>query len=104
MPSGSRLDLRYRLLAREGLARAGAFETPHGTVETPAFMPVGTRASLKGLTNAQIESIGPEVLLANTYHLHLRPGEEVVRSLGGLHGFAGWRRPLITDSGGYQVF
>ncbi len=87
-----------------GRARAASFDTPHGTVQTPAFMPVGTRASLKGLTNAQIETIDPEVVLANTYHLHLRPGESVIRDMGGLHAFAGWDRPLLTDSGGYQVF
>jgi queuine tRNA-ribosyltransferase len=79
-------------------------ETAHGPVRTPAFMPVGTRASLKGLTGSQVEAIDPEVVLANTYHLHLRPGEAVVRDLGGLHGFTGIRRPWITDSGGYQVF
>jgi queuine tRNA-ribosyltransferase len=73
-------------------------------VETPAFTPVATRASLKGLSQAQLEAIAPQILLANTYHLHLRPGEAVVRDLGGLHGFSGWRRPWVTDSGGYQVF
>ena len=97
-------DIRFRVEAAAGGARAATFSTPHGDVETPAFMPVGTRASLKGLTNAQIEAIDPEVVLANTYHLHLRPGEELIRSLGGLHSFAGWNRPLLTDSGGYQVF
>jgi queuine tRNA-ribosyltransferase len=97
-------DLRFRSLATAGPARAGVFDTPHGAIETPAFIPVATRAALKGLTQAQIEAIGPQLLLANTYHLHLRPGEEVVRALGGLHGFSGWRRPWVTDSGGYQVF
>ena len=97
-------DIRFRVEAAAGGARAATFSTPHGDVETPAFMPVGTRASLKGLTNAQIEAIDPEVVLANTYHLHLRPGEELIRSLGGLHAFTGWNRPLLTDSGGYQVF
>jgi queuine tRNA-ribosyltransferase len=96
--------LRFRALATEGAARAGVFQTPHGEVRTPAFMPVGTRAALKGLTNAHLEAIGPDVVLGNTYHLHLRPGEAVVRDMGGLHGFTGWRRPWLTDSGGYQVF
>lgn len=97
-------DPRFRVQAQVGAARAASFLTAHGTVHTPAFMPVGTRASLKGLTNEHIEAIDPEVLLANTYHLHLRPGEDLIRELGGLHAFTGWDRPLLTDSGGYQVF
>lgn len=98
------IDLRFRVEASAGAARAATFTTPHGDVETPAFMPVGTRASVKGLTNAHLEAIDPEVVLANTYHLHLRPGEALIRELGGLHRFAGWNRPLLTDSGGFQVF
>src|SRR5262245_55889460 len=98
------MDIGFRIVATSGGARAGEFRTPHGAVETPAFMPVGTRATVKGLTNAHLEAIDPEVLLGNAYHLHLRPGEEVVASLGGLHGFTGWKRPILTDSGGYQVF
>ena len=97
-------DLALRVLALDDGARATVFSTPHGDVRTPAFMPVATRASLKGLTNTQIDAIGPEMVLANTYHLHLRPGEALVRDRGGLHGFTGIRRPWITDSGGYQVF
>jgi queuine tRNA-ribosyltransferase len=97
-------DLKFRVLGTAGDARAGEFTTPHGVVKTPAFMPVGTRATVKGLTNAQLEAIDPEVLLANAYHLLLRPGEEVVAALGGLHRFTGWDRPILTDSGGYQVF
>lgn len=97
-------DLRFRPEAQEGLARAAVFTTPHGEVRTPAFMPVATGASLKGLTHAHLEALEPEVLLGNTYHLHLRPGEATVKALGGLHGFTGWRRPWLTDSGGYQVF
>jgi queuine tRNA-ribosyltransferase len=97
-------DLAFRIEATQGAARAAVFETPHGAVETPAFMPIATRAALKGLTHAQLGRIGPEVVLANAYHLHLRPGEEVVREMGGLHGFTGWSRPFLTDSGGYQVF
>jgi len=102
--AGTPYDLRFRILARAGAARAGTFTTPPGDVETPAFMPVGTRASVKGLTNAQLDALDPEVVLANTYHLHLRPGEDTVAALGGLHGFARWHRPILTDSGGYQVF
>jgi queuine tRNA-ribosyltransferase len=97
-------DLAFRVEAREGRARAGAFDTPHGRVRTPAFMPVATRASLKGLTTDHVIDLDPEVVLANTYHLHLRPGERLIRDLGGLHGFTGLDRPWITDSGGYQVF
>ncbi|MDJ0522962.1 MAG: tRNA guanosine(34) transglycosylase Tgt [Planctomycetota bacterium] len=97
-------DLRFRIEADQGPARAAAFDTPHGTVRTPAFMPVATGASLKGITNDQLAALAPEVMLANTYHLHLRPGEDVVAELGGLHGFTGWTGPWITDSGGYQVF
>jgi queuine tRNA-ribosyltransferase len=79
-------------------------ETPHGAVETPAFMPVGTQATVKGLTPDQIRDTGTRMLLANTYHLALRPGEETVAALGGLHAFMGWDGPILTDSGGYQVF
>jgi queuine tRNA-ribosyltransferase len=78
--------------------------TPHGTVETPAFMPVGTQATVKGMTPDQIRATGTEIVLANTYHLTLRPGEEVVAKLGGLHAFMGWTGPILTDSGGFQVF
>ncbi|MBL8818535.1 MAG: tRNA guanosine(34) transglycosylase Tgt [Planctomyces sp.] len=85
-------------------ARAGRWETPHGTVETPAFMPVGTLATVKGLLPAQIRESGAQMVLANTYHLALRPGAEVVQSLGGLHRFMDWNGPILTDSGGFQVF
>lgn len=85
-------------------ARTGLIELPHGSVRTPAFMPVGTHATVKAMTNEEIVSIGYEMILANTYHLHLRPGDEVVRDLGGLHKFMNWNRPILTDSGGYQVF
>ena len=98
------LELRLKIEGRAGAARATSFETPHGLVRTPAFMPCATGGSLKGLTQRHLEAIAPEVLLANTYHLHLRPGEAVVRALKGLHGFTAWKRPWITDSGGYQVF
>ena len=85
-------------------ARAGRLSTPHGDVATPAFMPVGTRGTVKGVQPAELERVGARMLLANTYHLHLRPGEEVVRELGGLHRFMAWNGPLLTDSGGYQLF
>jgi queuine tRNA-ribosyltransferase len=85
-------------------ARRGRWVTPHGIVETPAFMPVGTQASVKGLTPEQLRRVGVQMVLANTYHLALRPGPEVVAELGGLHGFMRWDRPILTDSGGFQVF
>ena len=85
-------------------ARLGRLETPHGAIDTPAFMPVGTAATIKGLTQDQLEDLGAQIILANTYHLYLRPGHERIRALGGLHGFMSWPRPILTDSGGYQVF
>jgi len=85
-------------------ARRGRLTTPHGAVETPVFLPVGTQAAVKGLTQEALEALGAEILLANTYHLYLRPGHEVVRKLGGLHQFMSWPRAILTDSGGYQVF
>ena len=88
----------------ETAARRGAFTTPHGRVETPAFMPVGTRGSVTGLTPEDLRSLGAEIVLANTYHLLLRPGLESMRQLGGLHRFMGWDRPILTDSGGFQIF
>jgi len=94
---------RFQLLARSGRARVGRLQTPHGPVETPLFMPVGTQGSVKGLLPKDLKAIGSQVLLANTYHLLLRPGPERVKALGGLHGFAGWRGPWLTDSGGFQV-
>jgi queuine tRNA-ribosyltransferase len=89
---------------RDGLARRGRLTLAHGVVRTPAFMPVGTRAAIKGLTFDDVESIGAEIVLANTYHLHLRPGDDVIARMGGLNAFTSWRRPILTDSGGYQVF
>jgi queuine tRNA-ribosyltransferase len=85
-------------------ARLGRLSTPHGVIETPAFMPVGTAATVKGLTSEMLEALGVQILLGNTYHLYLRPGHEVIRGLGGLHGFMSWNRPILTDSGGFQVF
>ncbi len=85
-------------------ARLGQLTTPHGVVDTPAFMPVGTAATVKGLTQESLESLGAQILLANTYHLYLRPGHELIRRMGGLHRFMSWPRAILTDSGGYQVF
>jgi len=85
-------------------ARAGVFATPHGVVETPKFMPVGTLANVKTLTPAHLEAAGSQMVLANTYHLHLQPGEAIVAGAGGLHKFMAWPGPMLTDSGGFQVF
>jgi queuine tRNA-ribosyltransferase len=94
----------FEILATCGAARRGRLTTPHGSIDTPAFLPVGTLGAVKGVTPQELEAAGTEVLLANLYHLALRPGIEVIERLGGLHAFAGWERPLLTDSGGYQVF
>ncbi len=94
----------FRLKATDGSARAGELVTPHGVVETPVFMPVGTQATVKAVTTDQLAEAGSTMILANTYHLHLRPGEETVAALGGLHRFMNWSRPILTDSGGFQVF
>ena len=96
--------LSFSVAARDGRARAGVLGTPHGTVETPAFMPVGTAGAVKAVTRRDLAELQAQILLANTYHLMLRPGDELVRDLGGLHGFTGWTGPFLTDSGGYQVF
>ena len=90
--------------ATAGAARAGTLVLPHGTVETPAFMPVGTHGAVRGLHPEDVRRTGAQIMLGNTYHLHLRPGEDVVRAMGGLHRFASWDRPMLTDSGGFQVF
>jgi queuine tRNA-ribosyltransferase len=94
----------FELLARDGLARRGRLTLAHGAVETPAFMPVGTRAAVKGVTLDQLRALDAELLLANTYHLFLRPGDDLIARAGGLHAFMNWERALLTDSGGYQVF
>jgi queuine tRNA-ribosyltransferase len=88
----------------DGAARAGALRLPHGTVQTPAFMPVGTQATVKTLSHEDLRQIGAQIMLSNTYHLYLRPGHDVVEQLGGLHEFMRWERPILTDSGGFQVF
>jgi queuine tRNA-ribosyltransferase len=99
------MGFRFELLKtdRSG-ARLGRMHTPHGVVDTPAFMPVGTAASVKGMKQEALEELGAQILLGNTYHLYLRPGHEVIRKLGGLHRFMAWPRAILTDSGGYQVF
>jgi queuine tRNA-ribosyltransferase len=94
----------FAVEARSGAARAGVFATPHGVVHTPAFMPVGTHGAVKALTPDQVRATGAEMVLANTYHLALRPGEGLVAKLGGLHAFMRWPGPILTDSGGFQVF
>ncbi len=99
-----RPPLQWEIEASDGAARAGVLRTPHGSVPTPNFMPVGTRAIVKMTDSADLEALGVGMVLANTYHLMLRPGPEVVEQLGGLHGFMGWPGPVLTDSGGYQVF
>jgi len=93
----------FRLIAADGAARTGEIATPHGVVRTPAFMPVGTQASIKGVHHADVRAAGADIVLANTYHLMLRPTAERVAALGGLHAFMGWPHPIITDSGGFQV-
>lgn len=94
----------FNLDATEGVARAGTLTLPFGQVQTPAFMPVGTHGAVRGLHPAEVEAAGAQIILGNTYHLHLRPGEDVVEALGGLHRFTSWPKPMLTDSGGFQVF
>src|SRR5687767_10499130 len=94
----------FAVEATDGSARAGRLVTPHGEVETPAFMPVGTAGAVKAVTFRDVREAGAQIVLANTYHLMLRPGDQLVAERGGLHGFTGWKGPFLTDSGGYQVF
>jgi queuine tRNA-ribosyltransferase len=94
----------FRVTHRDGDARRGVMSTAHGLVQTPAFMPVGTQGAVKGLTHRDLESLGVEILLSNTYHLYLRPGDDLIARRGGLHRFIAWSKPILTDSGGYQVF
>ena len=99
------MSKRYTLLKKDGKARRGRFVTPHGTIETPVFMNVGTLAAIKGaVSSMDLKEIGCQVELSNTYHLHLRPSDKVVYKMGGLHEFMNWDRPILTDSGGFQVF
>jgi queuine tRNA-ribosyltransferase len=96
--------LKFTLATTDGRARAGVIETDHGSIETPAFMPVGTQGSVKAIEQRELTEIGAQIILGNTYHLYLRPGPELIQESGGLHKFIGWTRPILTDSGGYQVF
>lgn len=98
------MGITFQVEGVDGLARAGRLWTPRGVVETPMFMPVGTQASIKGLTPEMVRGAGAQIILANTYHLALRPGDELIRELGGLHRFMHWDGPILTDSGGFQVF
>ena len=104
MEKSSKNNFSFQLKSKSGCARTGVLTTPHGTVETPVFMPVGTQATVKSLTPAQLEEIQVQIILANTYHLYLRPGADVVQEFGGLHNFMSWQKPILTDSGGFQVF
>jgi queuine tRNA-ribosyltransferase len=96
--------LTFRVTHQDGQARAGVIETPHGAIETPIFMPVGTRATVKSVTPRELDELGAQIILGNTYHLYLRPGDELIARRGGLHRFMSWDKPILTDSGGYQVF
>jgi queuine tRNA-ribosyltransferase len=96
--------MAFTVVATDGAARAGVLRTPHGEIRTPAFMPVGTKGTVKTLLPSEVRSLGADVILGNTYHLHFRPGEQVIEALGGLHAFTGWEGPILTDSGGFQVF
>jgi queuine tRNA-ribosyltransferase len=95
---------KFDLIAEDGNARAGVFHTPHGDIPTPIFAPVGTQATVKTLTQKHLEELDAKLILANTYHLYLRPGDELIADMGGLHSFMGWDGPILTDSGGFQVF
>ena len=96
--------MHFQLLATAGRARLGRLTLPHATFDTPMFMPVGTQATVKGLTPEQLKAAGAEIILGNTYHLALRPGDDLIADLGGLHKFMGWDGAILTDSGGFQVF
>jgi len=98
------MSLTFLITHTDGCARRGELHTPHGVVQTPAFMPVGTRGAVKALTARDVQDVGAEIILGNTYHLHLRPGDALIARAGGLHRFIGWNAPILTDSGGYQVF
>ena len=97
-------SFRFTLHSTDGAARRGEFHTPHGVVQTPAFMPVGTQGTVKAAVHRDLEDAGAEIILGNTYHLFLRPGDELIARRGGLHRFIGWNRPILTDSGGFQIF
>src|SRR5215210_7953203 len=95
---------RFEVTATDGAARAAVLHTTHGDLPTPAFMPVGTKATVKTVDPDELRALGTTILLGNTYHLHFRPGEDLIAELGGLHRFMGWDGPILTDSGGFQVF
>src|SRR5438067_13135356 len=96
--------MSYRVVATDGTARAGVLSTAHGDVPTPAFMPVGTKATVKAVDPDELRALGAGIVLGNSYHLHFRPGAELIAELGGLHRFMAWDGPILTDSGGFQVF
>jgi queuine tRNA-ribosyltransferase len=96
--------MKIKTKCKNTKARTGILKTPHGDIQTPAFMPVGTRGTVKAMTPHEVEELGADVILGNTYHLFLKPGTEIIQKAGGLHKFIGWNRPILTDSGGYQVF
>ena len=96
--------MKFELLTSDGKARAALLETAHGFIETPAFMPVGTQGSVKAIEQRELTEVGARIILGNTYHLYLRPGTDIIQAAGGLHRFIGWNKPILTDSGGYQVF
>lgn len=98
------MNFEFELQKTQGDARTGIIKTPHGDIKTPVFMPVGTQATVKSLTGDQVKNTGAQIILANTYHLYLRPGEALIKEAGGLHGFMNWDKPILTDSGGFQVF
>src|SRR5580693_1243525 len=99
------MPFQFEVLAKDPTgARLGRLTTPHGVIDTPAFMPVGTAGTVKGLTQQVLGELGVQILLGNTYHLYLRPGHETIRRLGGLHKFMSWPRAILTDSGGFQAF
>src|SRR3712207_1368776 len=98
-----KLPVTYILESKDGKARTGRIQTPHGEIETPVFMPVGTQATVKAMTKEELDEIGTQIILGNTYHLFLRPGDDLIDRLGGLHSFMNWKKPILTDSGGFQV-
>src|SRR5688572_11871651 len=98
------MSFEFTLHAQDGNARAGVFETPHGSIPTPVFAPVGTQATVKAIQPRELLEMNTPMILANTYHLYLRPGDQLIHELGGLHHFMNWQGPILTDSGGFQVF
>src|SRR3990172_11421107 len=99
-------DLRFTVTHKDPAsnARCGIIETPHGSIDTPVFMPVGTKATVKAMLSSQLKDMGAQIILGNTYHLYFQPGAELIARFGGLHSFMGWNGPILTDSGGFQVF